>query len=81
MNREWINQGAIIFRVTDSRVVLAKMPTRVTVGFAVSPWINSVTKDDFEGAESENKMEGKGKSAPKEKNQKSLDEMEDLGDY
>jgi len=29
----------------------------------------------------ENKMEGKGKSAPKEKNQKSLDEMEDLGDY
>jgi len=43
--------------------------------------VNSVTKEDFEGAESENKMEGKEKSTPKEKNQKGLDEMEDLEDY
>ena len=42
--------------------------------------VNSVKKDDFEGAESENKMsDGGKKSAPKEK--KNFDEMEDLGDY
>ena len=43
--------------------------------------VNSVSKEDFEGAESESKMDSGKKSAPKEKEQKGLDEMEDLEDY
>ncbi len=45
--------------------------------------VNSVKKEDFEGAESENKMGGKGAGEKKNsaKEQKSFDKMEDLEDY
>ena len=43
--------------------------------------VNSVTKEDFEGAESENKMGDGGKKSGAPKEQKNFDKMEDLEDY
>ena len=47
--------------------------------------VNSVTKEDFEGAESENKMGERGSKAPKDKqlpkSSEESEEMESLEDY
>ena len=48
---------------------------------AFKEMVNSVTMEDFEGAESENKMGEGGKKSVTPNEQKSLNKTEDLEDY